>query len=106
VYEEGLEQRFSRHRLHAELLWEGLEALGLTIHVPLEHRLPCLTTPYIPEGVDDLEIRRRLLNEYNIEIAGGFGQLAGAVWRIGVMGYSSRKENVVLLLSALRDLMR
>ncbi|MFC2026221.1 pyridoxal-phosphate-dependent aminotransferase family protein, partial [Chloroflexota bacterium] len=105
IYEEGLEQRFARHRLHAELLWEGLEELGLTMHVPLEHRLPCLTTPRIPADVDDLEIRRRLLNEYNIEIAGGFGQLAGAVWRIGVMGYSSRKENVVLLLSALGDLL-
>ena len=105
VYEEGLEARFARHQLHAEMLWEGLEGMGLSMHVPVEYRLPTLSTPRIPEGVDDLAIRKQLLNEYNIEIAGGFGKLAGKVWRIGLMGYSSRVENVTLLLAALEELL-
>ncbi|RME78709.1 MAG: alanine--glyoxylate aminotransferase family protein, partial [Chloroflexi bacterium] len=105
IYEEGLEARFDRHRRHAEMLWAGLEELGFTMHVPLEHRLPPLTTPRLPEGLDELSVRKRLLAEYNIEIAGGLGQLAGQVWRIGLMGYSSRRENVTLLLAALKTLM-
>jgi len=105
VYEEGLEARFARHQRHAEILWEGLEGINLTMHVPVEYRLPTLSTPRIPEGVDDLAIRKQLLNEYNIEIAGGFGKLAGKVWRIGLMGYSSRVENVILLLAALEELL-
>ncbi len=105
VYEEGLEARFARHQRHAEMLWEGLVGLGLSMHVPVEYRLPTLSTPRIPEGVDDLAIRKQLLNEYNIEIAGGFGKLAGKVWRIGLMGYSSRVENVTLLLAALEELL-
>ncbi len=105
IYEEGLEQRFERHRANATLLWEGLEALGLQLHVLLDHRLPTLTTVLIPEGTDDGAIRRRLLNEHNIEIAGGLGAFKGRVWRIGLMGYSSRRENVLLLLSALESLL-
>lgn len=106
VYEEGLEKRFERHRTNAELLWEGLEALGLQLHVPLDHRLPSLTTVLIPEGTDGGAIRRRLLDEHNIEIAGGLGAFKGGVWRIGLMGYSSQRENVLLLLSALEFLLR
>lgn len=102
---EGLEARWERHARNARLLWDGLEALGLTLHVPLEHRLPSLTTVCIPEGVDDLQIRGRLLNEYNLEIGGGLGELKGKVWRIGLMGYSSRPENVLLLLAALEKLL-
>ena len=102
---EGLEARWERHARNARLLWDGLEALGLTLHVPLEHRLPSLTTVRIPQGVDDLQIRGRLLNEYNIEIGGGLGELKGKVWRIGLMGYSSRPENVLLLLAALGKLL-
>ena len=79
--------------------------MGFELHVPEEHRLPMLTTVVIPDGVDDLEIRSRLLNDYDIEIGGGLGQLAGKVWRIGLMGYSSRRKNVVNLLGALRELM-
>jgi alanine-glyoxylate transaminase/serine-glyoxylate transaminase/serine-pyruvate transaminase len=105
VHEEGLEARFARHQRHAEILWEGLEGMDLTMHVPVEYRLPTLSTPRIPEGVDDLAIRKQLLNEYNIEIAGGFGKLAGKVWRIGLMGYSSRVENVTLLLAVLEELL-
>jgi alanine-glyoxylate transaminase/serine-glyoxylate transaminase/serine-pyruvate transaminase len=106
VQEEGLEKRFERHRANAALLWEGLEALGLQLHVPLDHRLPTLTTVLIPEGADEGAIRRRLLDEYNIEIAGGLGAFKGRVWRIGLMGYSSQRENVLLLLSAIESLLR
>ncbi len=106
VQEEGLEQRFERHRAHAELLWEGLEALGLQMVVPLTHRLPSLTTVEVPEGVDEVAIRQQLLKEYNIEIAGGLGIFKGRAWRIGLMGYSSRRENVLLLLAALERLLK
>ena len=105
VDEEGLEARFARHRAFAELLWQGLEDLGLPPRVPIEYRLPTLTTPQLPEGVEDAAVRKQLLSEYNIEIAGGFGPLAGKIWRIGLMGYSSRKENVTLLLAALKELL-
>jgi alanine-glyoxylate transaminase/serine-glyoxylate transaminase/serine-pyruvate transaminase len=105
VHEEGLENRFARHRRHAELLWAGLEELGFSMHVPLEHRLTPLTTPVIPAGVDELAVRKQLLSDYNIEIAGGLGELGGKVWRIGMMGYSSRRENVTLLLAALKNLL-
>jgi len=101
IYEEGLEARFERHRRNASLLWEGLEALGLQMRVPLDHRLPSLTTVCIPPEIDGAAVRRQLLESYNIEIAGGLGELRGRVWRVGLMGYSSRRENVLLLLSAL-----
>jgi len=105
VAEEGLENRWARHRKNAELLWEGLGDLDLTLHVPEANRLTTLTTVRVPEGVDELTIRRRLLEEYNIEIAGGLGELKGKIWRIGLMGYSSRPENVLLLLAALGRLL-
>jgi alanine-glyoxylate transaminase/serine-glyoxylate transaminase/serine-pyruvate transaminase len=79
--------------------------MDLTMHVPLEFRLPSLTTVRIPAGVDELAIRRKLLAEYNIEIAGGLGELAGKAWRVGLMGYSAREENVRLFLTALEKLM-
>jgi alanine-glyoxylate transaminase / serine-glyoxylate transaminase / serine-pyruvate transaminase len=104
VADEGLENRWQRHRRHAELFWDGLEAIDLVCHVPRQTRLPSLTTVRIPEGVDDLQVRKRLLDDYNIEVAGGFGELKGVVWRIGFMGYSSRRENVNLLLKALEEL--
>lgn len=104
--EEGLEARWSRHRENAELLWQGLQDLDMTMHVPVEYRLPTLTTVRIPDGVNDAEVRSRLLNEYNIEIGGGLGvDLKGKVWRIGLMGYSSRPESVVTLLGALERLL-
>jgi alanine-glyoxylate transaminase / serine-glyoxylate transaminase / serine-pyruvate transaminase len=105
VDEEGLQNRFDRHLENAKHLWQGLEALGLPLLVEKENRLSTLSTPQLPKGIDDVKIRKQLLNEYNIEIAGGFGPLAGKVWRIGLMGFSSRKENVTLLLSALQDIL-
>jgi alanine-glyoxylate transaminase/serine-glyoxylate transaminase/serine-pyruvate transaminase len=105
IAEEGREARFARHRRNAEFLWQGLESLGLTLHVAREHRIPSLTTVCVPDGVDEAEIRRRLLEEYNIEIAGGLGELKGKVWRIGLMAHSSSRANVELLISALRTLL-
>jgi alanine-glyoxylate transaminase/serine-glyoxylate transaminase/serine-pyruvate transaminase len=106
VAEEGLEARFARHSRHAALLWAGLEKMGLKPFVPLAWRLPSLTTVEIPASVEDeAKVRQRLLNEYNIEIAGGLGPLKGKVWRIGLMGFSSRLENITLLLSALKAIL-
>lgn len=103
--EEGLENAFARYRANAETLWQGLEEIGARPFIPIEYRLPPLTTAHVPLGVDPHEIRARLLNEYNIEIAAGFGLLKDKVWRIGLMGYSSRKENITLFLSALKSLL-
>lgn len=106
VQEEGLEKRFARHRENSEMLWQGLEDLGLKCVVPKEHRLPSLTTVAVPEGVDEAAIRRSLLTEYNIEVAGGLGAFKGKVLRIGLMGYSSRRENILLFLSAMEKLLK
>ena len=104
--EEGLENAIARFRVNSEMLWQGLEEIGARPFIPIEYRLPPLTTAHVPTGVDAQQVRARLLNEYNIEIAAGFGSLKDQVWRIGLMGYSSRKENVTLLLGALRELLR
>lgn len=106
VVEEGLEERFARHRANAEVLWAGLEDLDISLFVPEEYRLTTLTTAVIPPGVDGLAVRKQLLNDYNLEIAGGFGPLAGQIWRIGLMGYSSRLENVILLLAVFREILK
>lgn len=102
VAEEGLAERWQRHREVAEDFWEGLDKMGLSCHVAREHRLPSLTTVRIPEGINGKAVQRHLLDEFNIEIAGGLGELGGKVWRIGLMGYNSRPENVMLLLSSLK----
>jgi alanine-glyoxylate transaminase/serine-glyoxylate transaminase/serine-pyruvate transaminase len=102
IAEETLPARWARHLRNAMLLWDGLAELGLELHVAPAHRLPSLTTVRIPDGVDDLAVRGRLLNEYRIEIGGGIGELKGRVWRVGLMAHSSREENVVVLLAALR----
>lgn len=101
VAEEGLEARWKRHLANATLLWDGLAEMGLQCHVEEAFRLPSLTTVRVPSGVDARSVARTLLNTYNIEIAGGLGELAGKVWRIGLMGHNSRPENVALLLDAL-----
>ncbi len=101
LQEEGLENSWKRHDENHQALKAGLEALGLSYVVHEDDRLPQLNTVTIPEGVDEAEVRKRLLNEFNLEIGAGLGALAGKVWRIGLMGYASRKENVILCLSAL-----
>ncbi len=103
ITEEGLEKRWQRHRANAEMLWEGLAELGIDCHVEKEFRLPSLTTARIPDGVDGKAVSGYLLRNYNIEIAAGLGQLAGKVWRIGLMGFNSRPENVLLLLTAMKE---
>jgi alanine-glyoxylate transaminase/serine-glyoxylate transaminase/serine-pyruvate transaminase len=105
LMDESLEGRFARHRANAALLWQGLEKIGAPPFIPSPYRLPPLTTARVPSGVDPHKVRTRLLEEFNIEIAAGFGSLKDQVWRIGLMGYSSRPENVDLLLDALKKLM-
>lgn len=106
IAEESLETRWARHQETAEFFWEGLADMGLSCHVDHEMRLPSLTTVRVPDGVDAKAVARTLLSDYNIEIAGGLGQLAGQVWRVGLMGFNSRKENVLLLLNALQKVLR
>jgi alanine-glyoxylate transaminase/serine-glyoxylate transaminase/serine-pyruvate transaminase len=101
ISEEGLANCWQRHQTNVEYLWQRLEDIGLTLHVEREFRLPTLTTVRIPEGVDGKAIARKLLTEYNIEVGGGLGELAGKVWRVGLMGYNSRKENVDKLVETL-----
>jgi alanine-glyoxylate transaminase/serine-glyoxylate transaminase/serine-pyruvate transaminase len=103
--EEGLAARWQRHQKTAEYLWKGLADLGLTCHVAQEFRLPTLTTVRVPSGVDAKAVSRTLLNDYNIEVGGGLGELAGQVWRIGLMGYNSQPEKVDLLLKALAEVL-
>jgi alanine-glyoxylate transaminase/serine-glyoxylate transaminase/serine-pyruvate transaminase len=105
IHEEGLAQVCERHSRVAAMLWDGLERLGLQPIVPSEYRLPSLTTIWVPEGVDDLAVRRQLLQEYHIDIAGGLGAFKGKAWRIGLMGYSCRPENVLALLGALERIL-
>ncbi len=102
VAEEGLETRWDRHQANAQMLWEGLADLGIDFHVEKQSRLVSLTTPLVPDGVDPKAVSALLLQDYNIEMAGGLGQLAGKVWRIGLMGFNSRHETVTLLLAALK----
>lgn len=101
LMEEGLENRIQRHARVASALRDGLEALGIGLLAPEGYRLNPLTTAVIPEGVDDATVRRTLLDDYNIEIGGGLGELRGKAWRIGLMGESAREVNVFALLSAL-----
>ena len=101
--EEGLEARHARHALHGRALAAGLEALGLTLPVPVEERMPQLTLVGIPDGVDDLAVRRTLLADYGLEIGGGLGAFKGKAWRIGLMGASATRRHVTLCLAALGD---
>ncbi|PLZ99255.1 alanine--glyoxylate aminotransferase [Fischerella thermalis CCMEE 5198] len=105
IAEEGVENSWRRHQENVEYLWQSLEDIGLSLHVQREYRLPTLTTVRIPEGVDGKAIARQLLLEHNIEIGGGLGELAGQVWRVGLMGFNSRKENVDRLIEALQQVL-
>lgn len=101
VEEEGLEARWERHRRNAQALIAGLEAMGLGLLAAPAHRMATVTAVRIPAGVEDRKVRGRLLEEFNIEIAGGLGELKGKIWRVGLMGASSTENNVLLLLAAL-----
>lgn len=99
--EEGIEQSWARHRANHLAFRAGIEAMGLSLIVAEDSRLPQLNTVSIPDGVDDAAVRARLLNEYSLEIGAGLGPMAGRIWRIGLMGYSSNRRNVLLCLGAL-----
>ena len=101
VCDEGLEARWRRHELNHRALVAGVEAMGLEMNVAPEHRLWSLNAVRVPDGVDDARVRGRLLNDSNIEIGGGLGPLKGKIWRIGLMGSGSSRENVLLVLDAL-----
>lgn len=103
IVEEGLQVRFARHEKHHRMLRAGLEAMGIE-YIP-EHSLTTLNAVHVPEGVDDAIVRKRLLAEYNIEIGAGLGPFKGKAWRIGLMGSSSTEQNVVLILSALENIL-
>jgi alanine-glyoxylate transaminase/serine-glyoxylate transaminase/serine-pyruvate transaminase len=103
ISEEGLENSWARHKTNHEELKTGLEAMGINFLVDEADRLPQLNSVFIPEGADDAAVRSILLNDYNLEIGAGLGAYAGKVWRIGLMGHSSRKENIALCLTALKD---
>jgi len=102
LHEEGLEQSWQRHRDMHQLLADGLLEVGLELVVDANYRLPQLNVVSVPEGLQEADIRRQLLARYNLEIGAGLGVFAGKVWRIGLMGYSARQENVLLCVNALR----
>jgi len=106
ILEEGLEKVFQRHKENQLALVKGLEELGMKMLVEEPFRLPMLNAVRVPDGIDELAVRRRLRSEFKIEIGGGLGLLAGKVWRIGLMGYTSRKENVDRLLKALKEVLK
>jgi alanine-glyoxylate transaminase/serine-glyoxylate transaminase/serine-pyruvate transaminase len=105
LQDEGLENSWARHAKNDLVLRAGLEAMGLSFVVDEAYRLPQLNSVTIPDGIDEAAVRSRLLNEFNLEIGAGLGALAGKVWRIGLMGHSSRAENIFLCLSALEAVM-
>jgi alanine-glyoxylate transaminase/serine-glyoxylate transaminase/serine-pyruvate transaminase len=106
LHEEGLEARFNRHKRNHEILRDGLESMGFEFLVAPKYRIPMLNAVKIPAGFDDLTVRNRLLNEYNIEIGSGLGDFAGKIWRIGLMGESCTINHINLLLSALKQIMK
>ena len=108
VHDEGRAARFERHRRHGDALRAGVDALGLALFgkEPSEHRLAFLTPVVVPDGVDELRVRQRLIEDFGIEIGAAFGQLQGRIWRIGTMGYSASRRNVLLCLAALEHVLR
>jgi alanine-glyoxylate transaminase/serine-glyoxylate transaminase/serine-pyruvate transaminase len=105
LYEEGLENAWARHRSNHQMLRAGLEAMGLKFFVLESHRLPQMNSILVPKGVNEIAVRRVLLNEYNLEIGAGLGPLAGKIWRIGLMGHTSGRANVTMLLRVLTQVL-
>ena len=101
LQEEGLEASWQRHTTNHMALRAGIEAMGMSFVVPEDERLAQLNTVTIPEGVDEVAVRKQLLQQFNLEIGAGLGALAGKVWRIGLMGYASNPKNVLLCVNAL-----
>jgi len=105
ILAEGLEARWERHRRNHELLKAGLAELGMGLLPKAEHSLWTLNAVTLPEGVDDLAARKRMLTTYGLEVGGGLGELKGKIWRVGLMGHSSTERNVALFLAAARDVL-
>ena len=106
IAEEGLEARFARHSQNHKALVAGLETMGLSMFVSEEERLPMLNAVCIPEGVTDARVRSTLLNDFKIELGAGLGELAGKVWRVGLMGSSCTSRNIFLFLSSLYTILK
>jgi len=104
--EEGLQRRLERHCLHAAALRAGLEALGLELFAHPAHRVSSVTTVLAPAGVSSTAVKGALLEEFNLEIAAGLGEYADGMWRIGIMGHSAQQANVILVLSALEQILQ
>ena len=100
LQEEGLEQSWARHRRNQAALVAGFEAMGLGLYVAEPDRLPQLNMVTVPDGIDEAAVRRRLLDDFDLEVGAGLGALAGKIWRVGLMGYASREENVLKCLTA------
>jgi len=105
ILDEGLDDVWHRHAECGRLLQEGLQKLGFELFAEEGHRLPELTTAWVPDGVDEAAARRTLLERHGIEIGGGLGEFAGRIWRIGCMGHTARPRNVALLLAALEEVL-
>ena len=105
VVEEGLDERFRRHRVNAAALRAGITAMGIELAAQEGYRLPQLTAVLVPAGIDDAKVRAGLLREFSIEIGAGLGAFKGRAWRIGLMGESSKRENVMLVLNALETML-
>lgn len=105
IFEEGLAARFQRHQLLGDRLKMELENLGFELFAQKGYRLPMLNSVYLPAGVDDLTVRRKLLSEYNIEVGGGLGKAKGKIWRVGLMGETCKMQNIEYLIGALREIM-
>ena len=105
IHEEGLDNRFQRHIANGAAMAAGLEAMGLKLLAQEGYRCPMLTTVGIPSGITDTNVRKKLLNRYLVELGGGLGDFKGKAWRVGLMGYSSTKRNVLCFLSALESIL-
>jgi len=105
LLDEGLDAAWARHRAVGTRLQAALPELGFRLIAPDGHRLPELTTAWLPDGADDATLRKELLTTYGIEVGGGLGPFAGKAWRIGLMGHTARQRSVTTLLGALRELL-
>lgn len=106
IHKEGLEARWQRHRLNHQALMAGLQAMGLQPFAQVGHWLPSLNPVCIPDGINDAQVRGRLLQDYGIEIGGGLGKLKGQIWRIGLMGYNATRRNVLTFLNVFEAVLR
>jgi alanine-glyoxylate transaminase/serine-glyoxylate transaminase/serine-pyruvate transaminase len=105
IFEEGLGARFKRHESLSDRLKMELERLGFKLFAQEGYRLPVLTSVHLPPKVEDVPIRKRLLNDYHIEVGGGLGALKGKIWRVGLMGEACRLQNIEYLIGVLKEIL-